>query len=434
MKETSKVAQKIAQNYKAYVSDETEDTVIVEIETENIQLAQEMLAATGKRTIFKKGLRDEIDEKISRYKDETSEKEEGYIGRLYERIIKNAYRKDASDIHIEPFESQCFIRFRIDGRLIKVEKISKKECSSLVSYIKLRAGMDITERKIPRDGRMDESCEDGFIDIRVSSIPTVNGEKLVLRMLNRNSFVRNINEIGFSKEAVSMIREITSQSKGLFLVCGPTGSGKTTTVYSIIKELMDDEKNITTIENPVEYRIDGINQIQINRKKGLDFNECLKSVLRQDPDIIMVGEIRDTETAETAVRAAITGHLVISTLHTEDAVSAIIRLEDMGIKPYMISASLRGIIAQKLVRKLNNSDTENLFKNKKYRGRTAVYEIMAIDKNIKERIRLSLNREKIIKRAGNKFIGFEKTCFDAISSGTTDMEECIIAGCIKQDK
>ena len=437
--------QNMAVRYDAYISEETESIITVEANEENIRLKQDIEAVSGKKVIIKIENPDIIYEKIKKLNTDTEEKGEFYISDIFGEILKNAVRNKASDIHIEPFDKICRIRVRIDGDLVNRKNISMSIYPELSAFIKLKSGMDIAEKKIPQDGRINENIFGMSIDIRVSSIPTINGEKIVMRLLNKDTFIKKREELGFSERAVEMINSITSKSKGMLIVCGSTGSGKTTTVYSILNELIDNKKNITTIENPVEYKIDGINQIQINEKTGLSFDKCLKSVLRQDPDIIMVGEIRDKETAETAIRAAITGHLVITTLHTENAISAIIRLEDMGIKPYLISASLSGIISQKLIRKkytsLDNiieNEHDNERKNKVhktgdkiYSGRTAVYEIIVVNDNLKECIRREEGISNIKKEAlKSQMITFEESCYTAIKSGIIDEEECKIAGYI----
>ena len=243
------------------------------------------------------------------------------------------------------------VRIRVDGELKNIMDLSMEVYPVLSRFIKLSAGMNITEKRIPQDGRMDLEKEEVNIDIRASSVPTIFGEKIVLRLLNRASFLKDKKELGFCENAIDQINNIIDKKSGILLVTGSTGSGKTTTVYSILNDLRKSSNNIMTVEDPVEYKMEGINQIQVNDKLGLTFDVGLRSILRQDPDVIMVGEIRDIETANIVIRAAITGHLVISTMHTKDAISSIERLKEMGIPSYLISASLIGIISQELIKK-----------------------------------------------------------------------------------
>lgn len=345
------IPKKISIKYNAYLLDETDSTITIETSEESMELIQDIRLATGKEPIIVKGDKEEIKRKISVRYDSKMENNDDRAQKLFKNITEFAIQQNISDIHIEPFEEEFRIRMRRDGKLELYENISMAFYPEVVSFIKLKSGMDIAEKRLPQDGRLEILDKDNSVDVRVSSVPTVNGEKIVMRILNKKIFIENISKPDFTEDEMKLVSEIISKKSGIILVCGPTGSGKTTTVYSIIKKLMDLERNITTIENPIEYKIKGINQIQVNEKVGLTFEKGLRSILRQDPDIIMIGEIRDTETAEIAVRAAITGHLVISTIHTEDAISTIIRLNDMGIKAYLIKASLIGVISQRLVRK-----------------------------------------------------------------------------------
>ncbi|MDU7904177.1 MAG: GspE/PulE family protein, partial [Peptostreptococcaceae bacterium] len=243
-------------------------------------------------------------------------------------MLCKALNFNSSDIHIEPFEDTLKIRMRIDGNLKEIYNYSKDMHMQLVTVIKLIAGLDIAEKRLPQDGRIDKKINENILDLRLSTIPTVHGEKVVIRILNRNKFLKNKSEIGFSNIAVNKVRNIVNRMSGILLITGPTGSGKTTTLYSILNDFKFMDKNIVTIEDPVEYKIEGINQTQVNAKIGLTFSKGLRSILRQDPDVIMVGEIRDKETAQIAIRAASTGHLVISTMHTNNAIESINRLLD----------------------------------------------------------------------------------------------------------
>lgn len=373
----------------------------------------------------------------------TSNSYEDYARIQFKDILSKAICKDASDIHIEPFEDEVIIRFRVDGELSKMLTIAIESYSFLITVIKLDSGINITEKRLPQDGRMDIEIEDVKVDIRTSTIPTIYGEKIVLRILNRQALIKDKSELGFSEQAIEKIENIINKKSGILLITGSTGSGKTTTVYSILKELLNSNKNIMTIEDPVEYKIKGINQIQVNDKIGLTFDVGLKSILRQDPDIIMVGEIRDTETANTAIRAASTGHLVISTMHTNDTISSINRLIEMDIPTYLISSTLIGIISQKLVRKrCNNCSKDIVEKNnldklintiqvcnkcedKGYYGRTAMYEILEINESLKQEINNwtdSRNTLNTIKKS--EMISFKDSATYLIENGITTQEEC----------
>jgi len=274
------------------------------------------------------------------------------VVRLVNTIILQAAQQNASDIHIEPEENYLRIRFRVDGDLREIMKPSNQTHGAIITRIKIMAKMNIAERRKPQDGRIELVVNNRDLDLRVSSIPTIYGEKIVIRILDRSVFLRNKTELGLLPKEFERFNKLLKNKNGIILVTGPTGSGKSTTLYSMLSELNDDSKNIVTIEDPVEYRMRGVIQSQVNIKAGFDFSNGLRSFLRQDPDIIMVGEIRDNETAEIAMRAAITGHLVISTLHTNSAVSSMYRLINMGIEPYLVASSIKGIIAQLLVKSI----------------------------------------------------------------------------------
>ncbi|ADL08659.1 GspE/PulE family protein [Thermosediminibacter oceani] len=269
---------------------------------------------------------------------------------LVNRLIAQAVRARASDIHIEPQEGSVLVRFRVDGLLREVLRLPPGVLSSLTSRIKIMGGMDIAEKRLPQDGRFQITLERRSIDLRVSTMPTVYGEKVVLRILDKKTMLLTLDKLGFSPATKEQYESLIRSTYGMILITGPTGSGKTTTLYATLNALSSPEKNIITIEDPVEYLLPGINQVQVNPKVGLDFAAGLRAILRQDPDIIMVGEIRDRETADIAVRAATTGHLVFSTLHTNDAAGAVTRLLDMGVEPFLVNSSLIGVVAQRLVR------------------------------------------------------------------------------------
>ena len=274
------------------------------------------------------------------------------IIRMVNMILSNAVNERASDIHIEPQEKEMTVRYRIDGVLHKVLSPPRSIQNGIISRIKIMANMNIAENRLPQDGRIKIRFSGKEIDVRVSSLPAQFGERLVMRLLNKTDVRYELDSIGFSSEMLTQFRKLISQPNGIMLITGPTGSGKTTTLYASLTELNDESRNIITVEDPVEYQMDGISQVQARSKIGFTFAEGLRSILRQDPDIIMVGEIRDEETARVAIQSALTGHFVFSTLHTNDAPSAVTRLLDMGIEPYLIASTCRGFMAQRLLRKL----------------------------------------------------------------------------------
>ncbi|HON91341.1 MAG TPA: type II secretion system ATPase GspE [Sedimentisphaerales bacterium] len=270
--------------------------------------------------------------------------------KLVNKILFHAVHSRASDIHIEPYEQEVKIRFRIDGVLRHILSLPKIQISPILSRLKIMANLNIAEHRLPQDGQSRVSIGDEVVDIRVSVIPTAGGERVVLRLLDKGRGELKLEEIGFGPDLLKTFRSLIGVSHGIVLITGPTGSGKTTTLYGALNELNSQERNILTVEDPVEYQLPGIGQMQVHPKIDLTFANCLRHILRQDPDIIMIGEIRDRETAEIAIQASLTGHLVLSTLHTNDAASAFTRLIDMGIEPYLISSTVVGVMAQRLVR------------------------------------------------------------------------------------
>ena len=345
------------------------------------------------------------------------------IVQLVKTIIEKAALQRASDIHIEPMERQLRVRYRIDGNLYEKYTYSSKLLPSISARIKIIGGMDISEKRKPQDGRITQVVGRQEFDIRVSILPTVHGEKIVMRLAAKNALSRDKSELGFSEQELKQFDYILSNPHGILLVTGPTGSGKSTTLYTALSELNTEDVNIITVEDPVEANIDGINQVHVNPKANLTFASALRSILRQDPDIIMIGEIRDGETAGIAVQASITGHMVVSTLHTNSAASTITRLADMGIAPYLIADSVVGVIAQRLVRRLcpeckqaveANADELELLglepgtkqivykpcgcqkcDNMGYKGRIGVYEIMNMTPELKRVIARNGNADEI---------------------------------------
>ena len=346
---------------------------------------------------------DEAAEDIERLKDLAGE---APVIRLVNLLITRAVEQRASDIHLEPFENTLHVRYRIDGALRPVEAPPPKLRAAVVSRLKIMARLNIAERRLPQDGRIKLAVQGREIDLRVSTVPTLYGESVVLRILDRGSVALDFDRLGLAADTLGRWREAFSRPNGIVLVTGPTGSGKTTTLYASLLELNTRDRKILTVEDPVEYRLEGINQIQVKPQIGLNFANILRSFLRQDPDVMMVGEIRDLETAETAVQAALTGHLVLSTLHTNGAAATITRLLDMGVAPYLISATINGIAAQRLVRTLCPdcrapapelaavAGGRPVYKpvgcaacqDTGYRGRTMIVEMLTVDEPIRRLI------------------------------------------------
>lgn len=377
--------------------------------------------------------------------------EDAPIIRLLNALLQQAAKERASDIHIEPYENELDVRIRVDGILHRALTPPKIIQEALISRIKVMASLDIAERRLPQDGRIRLLVGGRDIDIRVSIIPTSFGERAVLRLLYRSHGVVSLKEVGLAGTDGDRFEGFLQRTNGIILVTGPTGSGKTTTLYAALNRIHTEEKNIITVEDPVEYQLKGIGQIQVNPKIGLTFASGLRSILRQDPDVIMVGEIRDAETAEIAIQASLTGHLVLSTLHTNDAPSALTRLLDMGIEPFLVASSLIGVLAQRLVRvicphcreeyhpterelKFITPDARILYTGKGcdkclgmgYIGRTAIFEILTVDEDIRHMITSHEDSQSIKKKAvstGMKTL--RQDGIDKVLSGVTTLSEVL---------
>ena len=381
--------------------------------------------------------------------------------KLVDTIIENAVRMKASDIHIEPLENGVRVRCRVDGNLQKVLDIPKETQGSLITRIKIVANLNIAEKRVPQDGRIITKIDNKEVDLRVSVLPTIHGEKVVIRILSRSSFLVKKEELGLSNYNMELLSSIMDKPYGIILATGPTGSGKSTTLYTLLNELNTLDKNIITVEDPVEYVMEGISQVNVNTKAGLTFASGLRSILRQDPDIVMVGEIRDNETAEIAIRAAITGHIVLSTIHTNDAPSTIARLEDMNIEPYLISTSITGIIAQRLVRKVcphcfeeyeasqYEKEMLEVDKNEKlslvrakgcplcqnigYKGRIGIYEIMEIKRELREAVNNKKNTDELRDIAiKNGMKTLKMACTEHVLNKITTVEELLRVTFLKE--
>lgn len=374
---------------------------------------------------------------------------------LINNIIEQAVRQRASDIHIEPMEKTVRVRYRIDGNLKEIMKYDNALLGAITTRIKIMSGMDISEKRKPQDGRITTTVDRREYDIRVSNLPTVYGEKVVMRIASKEGFNVDISKLGLTERDRKVFQDILRNPHGIILVTGPTGSGKSTTLYTALSELNTEDVNIITVEDPVEANIDGINQVQVNTKANLTFASALRSILRQDPDIIMIGEIRDSETAEIAVRASITGHLVVSTLHTNSTASSVARLEDMGVESYLIADSMVGIIAQRLVRRLceckkpKEATVEEkqllgvdedksctiyepcgckLCNNTGYYGRMGIYEIMKISPAIKRLISKNADAEDIKNQAVKEGMNTLKmAAANGVKEGITSIAEMIKA-------
>jgi general secretion pathway protein E len=406
-----------------------------------------------------KDLQKDIEEEISfeeiiKESDDILNPDSAPVIKFVNSIFFQAIKKKASDIHIETHENFGSVRFRIDGVLFTEAKIQKKLTELVINRIKVISNLDISEKRIPQDGRTQIKIDKKNIDIRVSIVPTYFGEKAVMRILMESEDIPSLKELGFNKEIENKFKDLLEHSYGMILVTGPTGSGKSTTLHSFLQTIASSEKNIITIEDPVEYKANNINQIQVNPKVNLTFATALRSILRQDPDIIMVGEIRDKETAKVAIQAALTGHLMLSTLHTNNAPSTITRLIDMGIEPFLISSSIIGILSQRLIRKLCSCKEEDeipiitdpLLKDKKidkiykpkgckecnftgYKGRKAVGELLIVDDDIKKLIAqkaTDIEIKNVMIEKGIKTL--KEAIFEEVINGVTSMQEAIRVG------
>lgn len=372
---------------------------------------------------------------------------------LVNTVLTEAIRLGASDVHIEPRSGRVDIRFRVDGEMRKIQEIPSRLLPMLIARMKIMAELDIVEFRLPQDGRISVRIDGRVVDIRVAVIPNYHGQRLVMRILDKSVSLKRLPELGFSTRNLAMFRKMIEMPHGMVLVTGPTGSGKTTTLYAAIAELRSPTRNIMTCEDPVEYDLDGISQSQVNEKVGLTFAKQLRATLRQDPDMILVGEIRDQETVQTAIRAALTGHMLLSTLHCNDAPSAIPRLLDMGVDPFMLSTSLTGVISQRLTRVLCESCSEerrttgeerSLFANflgypvesvrdprgclrcahTGYRGRVALQEILPVTRDVAHaiatRVPMDIVRELAI---ANGYEPMQRMALERVASGTTSLEE-----------
>jgi general secretion pathway protein E len=371
------------------------------------------------------------------------------IIRLINAVLTQAVKENASDIHVEPFENRLVIRFRVDGVLREVLQSKRAVAPLVVSRIKVMSKLDIAEKRLPQDGRISLRIAGRAVDVRVSTIPSGHGERVVLRLLDKQAGRLELNSLGMDPTTLGLVDELIHKPHGIILVTGPTGSGKTTSLYSALERLNDNTRNIMTVEDPIEYYIDGIGQTQVNSKVEMTFARGLRAILRQDPDVVMVGEIRDLETAQIAVQASLTGHMVLSTLHTNTAVGAVTRLRDMGIEPFLLSSSLVGVIAQRLVRTLN-PETRQPFEAGEYerrllnlgtrdlspilyrpgrdaaggyRGRTGIYELVVVDDTMRTMIHDGVAEQELERHARTLTPSIRDDGRRKVLAGETTIEE-----------
>lgn len=372
------------------------------------------------------------------------------IIRLINALLAEAIKQGASDIHVEPFENRLAVRLRVDGVLTEVLAPRREVAPLLISRIKVMAKLDIAEKRLPQDGRISLRIAGRAVDVRVSTIPSAHGERVVMRLLDKQAGRLNLSQLGMQPVTYNRISSVISKPHGIILVTGPTGSGKTTSLYAALEELNDNKRNIMTVEDPVEYFIEGISQTQVNPKVDMTFARGLRAILRQDPDVVMIGEIRDLETAEIAVQASLTGHLVFSTLHTNTAVGAVTRLRDMGVEPFLLSSSLIGLVAQRLVRTLNPDNIERYTatptecdilgvdpnnppqlarpastEHADFKGRSGIYELVTIDKTIQQMIHDGASEQEMELYAHQQGPNLTEDGYRLVMQGRTTVDEVL---------
>ena len=385
--------------------------------------------------------------------DLLEQEDDAPIIRLINAILGEAIAENASDIHIETFEKRLVIRFRVDGILREVVQPKRELAALLVSRIKVMARLDIAEKRIPQDGRISLRVGGREVDIRVSTLPSANGERVVLRLLDKQAGRLTLRHLGMSAQDRRLLEQTVKKPHGIILVTGPTGSGKTTTLYAALTTLNDRTRNILTVEDPIEYNLEGIGQTQVNTKVDMTFARGLRAILRQDPDVVMVGEIRDQETADMAVQASLTGHLVLSTLHTNSAIGAVTRLVDMGVEPFLIASSLLGVLAQRLVRvlcddckrpyvadaaecalvgadpaappTLYHAEGCEVCRNLGYRGRTGIYELVVFDDRLRSMVHTRASEQDMLRHARELGPGIREDGMRKVREGVTTIEEVL---------
>ncbi len=463
LKEKYHIAKKITQrisaqqafHYRIVPIDEVADVLLLKTDQENIEmLGEELQIVLDTPVRLSLCSSEEIRSYLSANYRQAQDKQKSslhYSSDFLEKIIYTAKEIGSSDVHFEPYETTCRVRYRLDGKLLEQYHIPLEEYPTIINKIKIKADLDIAEKRLPQDGRITlKSAADEF-DLRVSTLPTLFGEKIVLRILSKDSSALDLNDLGFTSAELNIFKESIKIPNGIILISGPTGSGKTTTLYATLKLLNDDKTNILTIEDPIEYTLEGVNQVQLRENIGLGFASALRTFLRQDPDIIMVGEIRDVKTANMAIRAALTGHLVLSTIHTNSAWATISRLIDMGVPPFLIASTLNISVAQRLVRKLcshckaEKPITPNIFPDSftmedlhfrnhwipvgcphchhtGYKGRKAIYEIIPITKSLVLEIKENATHiDEYLKE--NEIRTLQLNAISLIKTGVTSVHE-----------
>lgn len=432
---------------KSHKHDEFELLLTIAYQRDSSEAKQMMEDIGNEANLY--SLADEIVEA----EDLLENEDDAPIIKLINAMLSEAIKESASDIHIETFEKVLKIRFRVDGVLREVLKPNRKLAAMLVSRIKVMAKLDIAEKRIPQDGRISLRIGGRAVDVRVSTMPSSHGERVVLRLLDKNAARLNLHDLGMTDQGRKTFTEVISKPHGIILVTGPTGSGKSTTLYAGLSQIDANERNILTVEDPIEFAIEGIGQTQVNTKVDMTFARGLRAILRQDPDVVMVGEIRDIETAQIAVQASLTGHLVLSTLHTNTAAGAITRLEEMGVEPFLLSSSLLGVLAQRLIRTLckeckeahhpseeeanllgvNHDDAHTIYKAKGclscnytgYRGRTGIHELIVVDDDVRELIHTGKGEQAIEKFVRGHTPSIRRDGFDKVLTGVTTLEEVL---------
>lgn len=422
------------------------------------QLARAFEHQSGAAQQLVEGLEDQMDlsslaDAVPETADLLEQQEDAPIIRLINAILSQAIKEGASDIHVEPYEKRLVVRYRVDGVLREVLEPRRELAPLLVSRVKVMAKLDIAEKRVPQDGRISLRIGGREVDIRVSTLPSASGERVVMRILDKNSARLDLDEFGMLPVDHQAVVNMLFRPHGIILVTGPTGSGKSTTLYACMNKLNDRSRNILTVEDPIEYNIEGIGQTQVNTKAGMTFAGGLRAMLRQDPDVVMVGEIRDAETAEIAVQASLTGHLVLSTLHTNSAVGTLTRLEDMGIEPFLLASSLNAVIAQRLIRRLcpdckqphlpseaemeflglKRAEGVSLFRpqgcencnSQGYRGRAGIYEVLEIDDQIRTMIHRKATEDEIVAHSRKKHGSIRTNGVERVLDGVTTVEEVL---------
>ncbi len=430
------------------VSDEEFEGILASAYSRDSSQARQMVEDMG----------DELDlaslaNSVPETEDLLDQEDDAPIIRLINALLAEAIRENASDIHIETFEKQLVVRFRVDGVMREIVQPKRALAPLLVSRIKVMAKLDIAEKRVPQDGRISLRIGGREVDVRVSTLPASNGERVVLRLLDKQSGRLNLNNLGMSEKTLQRLREVVKRPHGIFLVSGPTGSGKTTTLYSSLAELESATINVLTVEDPIEYNLPGIGQTQVNNKADMTFARGLRAILRQDPDVVMVGEIRDLETAEIAVQASLTGHLVMSTIHTNTAVGVVTRLVDLGVERFLLATTLVGLLGQRLVRVLCPACREkvradsfecqflgidyarapdvfraggcDLCGHSGYRGQTGIYELVVVDEAMRERIHDGASEAELTRHVRQTCPGIREDGRDKVLAGVTTVQEIL---------